>query len=128
MKHPAAMQDEPKVAARLSVALTVLLVGALTGGVVFRIVTMRGPTWFFYAISAGVLALVAIDLWDKLRDARVRLRTAASGHETSTGPESLPSRPDELGTVRSLSQGQCRTTGRACEQPLGLMSCPYLLD
>ena len=126
------MQDEPKVAARLSVALTVLLVGALTGGVVFRIVTMRGPTWFFYAISAGVLALVAIDLWDKLRDARVRLRTAASGHDALTGPESLSSSPDEFGTVRSLppgvSQGQCRTTGRACEQPLGLMSCPYLLD
>ena len=99
------MQDEPKVAARLSVALTVLLVGALTGGVVFRIVTMRGPTWFFYAISAGVLALVAIDLWDKLRDARVRLRTAASGHETSTGPESRQCKEPSLNSKSSLPNG-----------------------
>lgn len=55
--------------ARWRIALTALLLCALTGGVVFRIVTSRGPSWVFFAISAGVLALVVIDTWDKLRAA-----------------------------------------------------------
>ncbi len=71
------MQSELDFTGRLRVALTVLLVGALTGGVIFRIMTSRGPSWVFYAISAGVLALVAIDTWDKLRAARVLLRVTA---------------------------------------------------
>ena len=54
---------------RWRIAFTALLLCALTGGVVFRIVTSRGPSWVFFAISAGVLALVAIDMWDKLRAA-----------------------------------------------------------
>jgi hypothetical protein len=72
------MQSELDPTVRWRVALTVLLVSALTGGVIFRIVTARGPSWVFYAISAGVLALVAIDTWDKLRAARALLRATAN--------------------------------------------------
>lgn len=68
------------VTPRWRIALTALLLCALTGGVVFRIVTSRGPSWVFFAISAGVLALVAIDTWDKLRAAAPRL-------EISTEPK-----------------------------------------
>jgi len=79
------MQSELDVTGRWRVALTVLLVGALTGGVIFRIVTSRGPSWVFYAISAGVLALVAIDMWDKLRAARVLLRATENKLGASQG-------------------------------------------
>ena len=61
------MQLELDFIGKCRVAVTVLLLSALTGGVVFRIVTARGPSWVFYAISAGVLALVAVDLWDQFR-------------------------------------------------------------
>ena len=63
-----------------------LLLCALTGGVVFRIVTSRGPSWVFFAISAGVLALVAIDMWDKLRAVPAALRVAAPSLEIGTEP------------------------------------------
>ena len=71
---------------RWRIALTTLLLCALTGGVVFRIVTSRGPSWVFFAISAGVLALVVIDMWDKLRAVPAALRAAAPGVEISTEP------------------------------------------
>jgi len=90
------MQSELDVAGKWRVTLTVLLVGALTGGVVFRIVTSRGPSWVFYAISAGVLALVAIDMWDKLRAARVR----------------LPATPDRLGESQDPRLGTEHDTAR----------------
>lgn len=80
------MQSGLDVAGKWRVALTVLLVGALTGGVVFRIVTSRGPSWVFYAISAGVLALVAIDTWDKLGAARTLLRATADRRGALQGP------------------------------------------
>ena len=79
------MQSELDFTGRWRVALTVLLVSALTGGVIFRIVTSRGPSWVFYAISAGVLALVAIDMWDKLRAARALLRATANRLGASQG-------------------------------------------
>jgi len=82
------MQLELDFIGKCRVAVTVLLLSALTGGVVFRIVTARGPSWVFYAISAGVLALVAIDMWDKLRDARVLLRATACRLNTSEVTES----------------------------------------
>lgn len=66
---------------RWRIALTTLLLCALTAGVVFRIVTSRGPSWVFFAISAGVLALVAIDMWAKLRAARAVLQAAATSGE-----------------------------------------------
>ncbi|MCE9657016.1 MAG: hypothetical protein K8R60_00525 [Burkholderiales bacterium] len=116
VKPRPATRGAPKFAVRWSVALTALLVGALTGGVVLRIVTMRGPSWFFYAISAGVLALLAIDAWDKLRDARARSRAAACA---GAGTSPL------LGANRSSG---CRNTDRACGKPAGYLSCPYLLD
>jgi len=68
---------------RWRIALTTLLLCALTGGVVFRIVTSRGPSWVFFAISAGVLALIAIDMWDKLRAARAALQAAAPSDQIS---------------------------------------------
>ena len=68
---------------RWRIALTTLLLCALTAGVVFRIVTSRGPSWVFLAIGAGVLALVAIDMWDKLRAARTALQAAGPSHEIS---------------------------------------------
>ena len=67
--------------------MTTLLPCALTGGVIFRIVTSRGPSWVFFAISAGVLALVAIDMWDKLRAARAALRAAAPSLVVSAEPK-----------------------------------------
>ena len=70
------------------IALTTLLLCALTGGVVFRIVTSSGPSWVFFAISAGVLALVAIDMWDKLRAARAALRATSPSLEISAEPKS----------------------------------------
>jgi hypothetical protein len=73
---------------RWRIALTTLLLCALTGGVVFRIATSRGPSWVFFAISAGVLALVAIDMWDKLRAARPALRATAPSHQISAEPKS----------------------------------------
>jgi hypothetical protein len=73
---------------RWQIALTTLLLCALTGGVVFRIVTSRGPSWVFFAISAGVLALVAIDMWDKLSAARAALRATAPSLEIGAGPKS----------------------------------------
>lgn len=79
------MQSELDFIDRCRVALTVLLLSALTGGVIFRIVTSRGPSWVFYAISAGVLALVAIDMWDKLRAARALLRATANRLGASQG-------------------------------------------
>jgi len=82
------MQFDLDFIGKCRVAVTVLLLSALTGGVVFRIVTARGPSWVFYAISAGVLALVAIDMWDKLRDARVLLRATACRLNTSEVTES----------------------------------------
>ena len=80
------MQSELDFTGKWRVALTVLLVGALTGGVIFRIVTSRGPSWIFYAISAGVLALVVIDMWDKLHAARVLLRATANRLGALHGP------------------------------------------
>jgi hypothetical protein len=73
---------------RWRIALTTLLLCALTGGVVFRIVTSQGPSWVFFAISAGVLALVAIDMWDRLRAARAALQGAARilEHSAETKP------------------------------------------
>ena len=82
------MKSELDFTGRWRVALTVLLVGALTGGVVFRIVTSRGPSWVFYAISAGVLALVAVNLWEQFRAARVALRVTARRYETLAEAES----------------------------------------
>ena len=82
------MQLELDFIGKWRVAVTLLLVSALTGGVVFRIVTSRGPSWVFYAISAGVLALVAIDMWDKLRAARVLLLATARRLDTSEVTES----------------------------------------
>jgi uncharacterized membrane protein YsdA (DUF1294 family) len=72
---------------RWRIASTTLLLCALTGGVVFRIVTSRGPSWVFFAISAGVLALVAIDMWDKLRAARTALRAPASSLDITAEPK-----------------------------------------
>jgi len=90
------MQSELDPTVRWRVALTVLLVSALTGGVIFRIVTARGPSWVFYAISAGVLALVAIDMWDKLRAARTLLRATANRLGASQG-QSLDIEHDAAG-------------------------------
>lgn len=69
---------------RWRIALTTLLLCALTGGVAFRIATSRGPSWVFLAIGAAVLALVAIDMWDKLRAARTALQAAGPSHEISS--------------------------------------------
>jgi high-affinity Fe2+/Pb2+ permease len=68
------MQHELDFDNKWRVAVAALLVSALTGGVVFRLVTSRGPSWVFYAISAGVLTLVAIDVWEHLHAARVRIQ------------------------------------------------------
>ena len=73
---------------RWRIALTTLLLCALTSGVVFRIVTSRGPSWVFFAISAGVLALVAIDMWDELSAERTAPRAAAPSLETNAEPKS----------------------------------------
>lgn len=82
------MQSEFDLTDKWRIALTVLFVGTLTGGVVFRIATSRGPSWVFYAISAGVLALVAVDLWDHLRAARVALLATARRCEALAAAES----------------------------------------
>jgi hypothetical protein len=82
------MQSELEFTDKWRVALTVLFVSTLTGGVVFRIATSRGPSWVFYAISAGVLALVALDLWDHLRAARAALLETARRCSTVADAES----------------------------------------
>jgi hypothetical protein len=73
---------------RCRVALTALFLAALTGGVVFRIVTSRGPSWVFLALSAGVLALVAIDAWEQVRARRTRsIESAAPDSRTRDDDE-----------------------------------------
>jgi len=74
INHRLSMQHELDFDNKWRVAVAALLVSALTGGVVFRLVTSRGPSWVFYAISAGVLTLVAIDVWEHLHAARVRIQ------------------------------------------------------
>jgi uncharacterized protein (DUF58 family) len=82
------MPSEFNLTDKWRITLTVLLVSTLSGGVVFRIATSRGPSWVFYAISAGVLALVAVNLWDQFRAARVALRVTARRCEALAEAES----------------------------------------
>lgn len=83
---------------RWRVALTVFCLAGLSAGVVFRIATARGPSWLFFAVSAGVLALVVIDTWDQLRAVR------AAGRNARQGPMPLlPTQPADLEGVPCAS-------------------------